>query len=53
MACLALTQLDPTETAALTPCITYAISITSTYALFSIGNNRKYTIKIVEKPTQT
>jgi len=47
------TQLDPTETAALTLCITYASSTISTYALFPIGNNRKYTIKIVEIHMQT
>lgn len=46
-------QLDPTETAALTLCVTCVSSTTSTYALFSIGNNRKYTIKIMEIPMET
>jgi len=53
MARLAPTQLDPTETAAITPCVTYVSSTASTYAFFLIGNNRKYTIKIVEIPMET
>jgi hypothetical protein len=50
MACPTPTQLGPIEWATLTLCITYVSSTTSTYALFSMGNNRKYTIKIVEIP---